>query len=150
MVREFANSLNIAIEEYFTQVKLAMLNHSSDFVYDLKTNGSSASFKWIKKEGTIKILHGSVELSKDEPATSKDALIEALLFKNENLERELDDVKKINHNLNNELTTSRDELKKIANSQSELEKVLYAKFVQLLNTKKERIRVLEGCLSKYE
>ncbi|XP_063387288.1 DNA repair protein XRCC4-like [Cydia fagiglandana] len=137
--------------EYLKNVEQSLKGDSDDFTYAFSETGDNeATFVWKKKYigSTATRIHGSVSLKLDEPE-SKDVLIDFLLDENKSLQQALSDFNERTNILTGELNKCKQEMEKYVDIKTTLESVLYGKFVQILNTKKRRIELLEENIQKF-
>ncbi|XP_072930122.1 uncharacterized protein [Epargyreus clarus] len=139
--------------EYYSNIKECLNGNNKDFAHDFIINSddiNSANFTWKKRfEGALKT-HGVVSLKRDEVAASKDVLIDFLLEQNKKLISDIDAANKTNNKLKDDLEECAHKLEHVIQNKAHVETTLYAQFVKVLNTKKERIRELKEHLKKYE
>ncbi|CAH2094336.1 unnamed protein product [Euphydryas editha] len=134
--------------EYSENVKNALKRNSDMFLYDFKQlekNPCESEFCWKKKfaDSTALLVHGIVTVQWDVPTESKDCIIDYLLKENEMLQNTIESLKRNNETLNSELDECKSEFEKLIDIKDNLETTLYGKFIQLLNSKKRRIQLLE-------
>ncbi|XP_049878074.1 uncharacterized protein LOC126375219 [Pectinophora gossypiella] len=150
----FRNEVDETVEQYRESVKDCLSQSNKMFVYDfvpLPDNPTSATFSWKKKfDGEVLLVHGSVPVHQDQSKENKDSLIDILLQENKDLKLQLQAYDMNIHMLSTELQQSRTELEKFMNMKTSLEMSVYGKFVQLLNTKKRRIQLLEQNLQELQ
>ncbi|XP_041969384.1 uncharacterized protein LOC121726213 [Aricia agestis] len=133
-------------EEYAMDVKSFLLKMNPMFKYDFRDNNEKATFSWKKKfEGSAVILHGSLEM--EQSTDTKSLLIDSLIEDNQTLRNNLDISRSEIKHAETDLKRYQDKLEKLNNINSSLEETLLGKFVQLLNSKKKRIQLLEDALN---
>lgn len=155
---EFANNCRSMLEEtedeYKMNVRKAFSGIHKDFMYDflvLPDDSSTARFSWKKVfEDSTVMAHGSVPVHLDDVAESKDSLIDFLLKENKDLKEVIEMYNNRNNALTENLEKCKREMEEFVNMKTQLETSLYGKFVQLLNEKKRRIRLLEENIQKFE
>lgn len=137
-------------EQYKNNVLMALSGYGLKFQYELNRKDSdSATFVWKKQYGEIALLqHGVVPVHQDGISIKKESLIDILLVENADLKQKIVEYEKNNELLNGELKRSKEEVEKFINVKTSLEMSLYSKFVQMLNTKKRRIDLLEENFNK--
>lgn len=151
---EFAerNRKNVeeTLEQYKYNVKLALSGYCQKFQYELNHKHSeSATFVWKKQYGDIALLqHGVVPVHQDGISCKKQNLIDILLAENADLKQKINEYEMNNELLNEELKHSKEELEKFICVKTSLEISLYSKFIQMLNSKKRRIDLLEENFNK--
>lgn len=133
------------LNEYKTCAKLALTANSDTYVYDfIEKDPTTKIFRWKRRyEDSVIEVHGSVPVQKDSVAETKNILIDILLKQNEHLDSTISNCKKNIEEINRELEKCKEELVKSVDMKISLEETLYGKFVQILNEKKRRIRLLE-------
>ncbi|CAK1552351.1 unnamed protein product [Leptosia nina] len=151
--KKYADIVDENETAYQTNVKRCLQNCSTEYVFDFATSSlDPASFCWKKKfEGSTAVLvHGKVLLYKDGVIEPKNTLIDTLIDKNYKLTQKILRCKEENEKLSIELEKCKKELETFAEMKISLESSLYSKFLQLLNTKKRRIQLLEDLLQENE
>lgn len=141
-------------EEYKMNARKAFSDSNDDFVYDFVISAddeNAARFSWKKvfEDSTI-MAHGSIPLHRDDAMESKDALIDLLLSENKDLRETIEVLDMRNNALTENLEKCKKEMEEFVHMKTQLESSLYGKFVQLLNEKKRRIRLLEENIQKFE
>ncbi|XP_032521605.2 uncharacterized protein LOC116773288 [Danaus plexippus] len=142
----FQERLRKSKDDYFSEVKDALQQNNEMYTCLLTIEDSkTAKFCWKKSisESSAVVLQGSVNLERDTNELTKDEIIDYLLDQNKNLQSIIDEYKHTNDILNSDLDKSREEFKKLVDIKDSLESNLYGKFIQLLNSKKRRIHLLE-------
>ncbi|XP_063367647.1 uncharacterized protein LOC134656059 [Cydia amplana] len=137
--------------EYLKNVEQSLKGDSDDFTYAFSETGDDeATFVWKKKYtgSSATRIHGSVSLKLEAPE-SKDVLIDFLLDENKCLQQAISDFNVKTNILTGELDKCKQEMEKYVDIKTSLESVLYGKFVQILNTKKRRIELLEENIQKF-
>lgn len=140
---------------YSENIKNALKRNSDMFLYDFKQleeNPHEAQFFWKKKfaDSSAVLLHGFVTVKCDVCTVSKDTIIDYLLNENETLQKAIGNLQSKNDTLNSELDECKSEFEKLIDIKDNLETSLYGKFVQLLNSKKRRIKLLEEHIDTME
>lgn len=154
---EFAENYREAVheskEEYYKNIKTALMSNEKcdEYIYDFALvpgETTSATFSWKKKYKAMTRLHGSAPVHQDHNNTdSKGDLIDFLLNENVDLRKTVVDYTKRNQALRIDLDKCKSELESFVNLKTSIEATLYGKFVELLNTKKTRIKQLEDHLN---
>ncbi|CAH0400340.1 unnamed protein product [Chilo suppressalis] len=141
---DYASILEEPEEEYNSNVKNGLLGNSNNFIFKFVhlPGACSAQFNWKKvfDDGT-EMPYGSVKLQLEDE--SKDSLVDYLINENKELKSLVELNIRKNADLSNKVEKCQSELEQFVNEKISLESNLYGKFVQLLNEKKERIRLLE-------
>ncbi|CAG9789088.1 unnamed protein product [Diatraea saccharalis] len=150
---EFASLIDEPEEEYKNNVKNGLMGKCSDFVFNFVhvPGQSTAKFTWTKIfDDSTEMPYGFVDLHLDNEIESKDKLLDHLLNENNELKDLLEIYNRNNTALNDKVEKCKSELQEFVNEKIALESNLYGKFVQLLNEKKERIRLLEESIQNME
>lgn len=139
-------------EQYLETMKSCLTCQNEKFEYELCPGADNTiTFSWSKKSenSTMVLQHGSIILQQDS-TESKCDLIDFLLNENHQLKQSVKDYVNKTETLSRDLEKCKNELDKLINNQTGMEKNLYGKFMQLLNAKKRRIQTLEDHLKKFD
>jgi DNA-repair protein XRCC4 len=149
---EFANILGESIDDYGMNVKIALSGTSSDYIFQFETlPDNKAKFSWIKVfDDSTRMPYGFVDLQLDNVAEPKNSLIDFLLSVNKELRNIIEMTNRRNVALTENLDRCKIQLEEFVNMKTSLESSLYGKFVQLLNEKKKRIKLLEDHIQHFE
>lgn len=134
---------------YFDNLKLALNSKSESFTYELnKKDDNTVQFvlKKIFKDGTL-LRYAYIILTED--SFNKDSLIEHLINVNTNLKETIRECIESNTNVNRELEKCKQDWEQTVQAKELMEKTLYSKFAQILNTKKVAIKSLEDTVKKF-
>ena len=146
----FGESLDENEEEYFTNVIAALKKKEPTYIVDFtldKKNINVSKFIWKRKLSKGFLVHGYVMLRNDLGTVTKDTLIDNLLNKNETLQSSIEVCNKEIDSLNNQLLQYKRKFEDLIDIKNTIETNLYGKFVQVLNSKKKRIKLLEDELN---
>ncbi|XP_050354235.1 DNA repair protein XRCC4-like [Nymphalis io] len=155
LAKSFEERLHEDAVEYAKNVRDALKKTNDMYKYEFthsESNTFEAKFCWKKIfiDSTAVLVHGFVTLQRDESIETKDSVIDYLLNENKLLQSAIEGLKKNNELLNNEIDKCKSELEKLIDIKESLESNLYGKFIQLLNSKKRRIKLLENHIAKIE
>ncbi|CAB3248732.1 unnamed protein product [Arctia plantaginis] len=144
----------IETEEVYNEnvMKVLSKHTDTDYSFDLTLHAddnNAATFSWKKKLRSGALVHGSVVVHRDEVPVSKDSILDILILENLELKSKLKSVNLKNEELSQDLDKCVESLEKATELKEASEEILYGKFVQLLNSKKRRIKLLEDNISKY-
>ncbi|CAH0728206.1 unnamed protein product, partial [Brenthis ino] len=155
--KTFGDRLDESEEEYFKNVIIALKGIEGTYVLDFTPEKEKdlSKFVWKRiipkeysKHGFVE--HGHVMLKKNIPVITKNTIIDYLMFQNETLQCTIEDYKDNYEALNIELVKCKKELENLVVIKNLIETNLYGKFVQVLNSKKKRIKLLESQLDNNE
>nr|XP_012544639.1 DNA repair protein XRCC4 [Bombyx mori] len=137
-------------EEFIENVKRAFRQNNSDFDYDFSSlkDKSSSKFTWKKRFEGKKVIQGTVNVVWDDVPTTRETLIDNLLQENEQLKTTIRNNKVKTKAQEEELEKCKNTIEKFVDIKTTVEETLYAKFVQILNEKKKRIKLLQESLQK--
>lgn len=152
--KTFGENVDESEEEYFKNVIIALKGKEGTYVLDFtpeKENADLSKFVWkrkIPKEYSIHgfVKHGHIMLQRNVPIITKDTIIDYLMFQNETLQCTIDDYKNKCEALSIDLLKCKNEFNNLVVIKNTIESNLYGKFVQVLNSKKKRIKLLESQL----
>ncbi|XP_046971334.1 DNA repair protein XRCC4-like [Vanessa cardui] len=155
LAKTFEERLHENAVEYAKNVMDALKLKSNMYKYEFtlsESNACEAKFCWKRlfAESSAVLVHGFVTLQQDKSTETKDSIIDYLLNENKLLQNTIEGLKKNNEQLNNEVENFKSEFEKLIDIKESLESNLYGKFIQLLNTKKRRIKLLENHIAKIE
>lgn len=148
----FIDDLYQTKEVYYANTKKCLTGEGNDeykLDVSISGDGDTAKFCWKKKYEDFIQVQGSLTLNKDNTYLSKDTLIDCLIDENKALRSTIKKLDNQINEMNAELVKCKSELEKFVNNKTSVEESLYGKFVQLLNTKKQRIQLLEEQLKNY-
>ncbi|XP_063831698.1 uncharacterized protein LOC135080898 [Ostrinia nubilalis] len=141
-------------DDYKRNVRNCLAGTIEGFTFDFVIQAedpSVAKFSWRKLfDDSTLMAHGSVPVHLDDNQESKDNLIDFLLRENKELRDVIEVYMRRNDALTDNLEKCKEELEEFVNMKTSLETSLYGKFIQLLNEKKRRIRLLEENIQKFE
>lgn len=136
-------------DEYITNVKNCFLGKdSTQYQIHLIFNPNDATLTWKKGFENIFQEQGSVKLHRDCNGY-KNAIVDFLIDDNNSLRIINEKMEQQAEEIKNELVLCKNELARLVTTKIKAEGNLYGKFTDLLNTKKQRIRLLEEQLSNY-
>lgn len=152
MCRTFGENFDESDEQYTNNVKHALKLKEDMYTYDFtpaEGDSNFAKFYWKRKfvGSTATLVHGFINLTKDEIPGTKDDIIDFLLEENKVLRQSIEDYKNKTEILKSDVEHWKEEFEKFVDMKNSLETTLYGKFVQLLNSKKRRIHELEEHLN---
>nr|XP_026500380.1 DNA repair protein XRCC4-like [Vanessa tameamea] len=155
LAKSFEERLHENAIEYAKNVKDALKKNSDMYKYEFthsESNACEAKLCWKRlfADSSAVLVHGFVTLRQDKSTETKDSIIDYLLNENKMLQITIESLKNNNEQLNNEVDNCKSEFEKLIDIKESLESNLYGKFIQLLNSKKRRIKLLENHIAKIE
>lgn len=147
--KDYMNKLYQNKDDYYSNTKTCLTGEGSEFKLDLSINddNDTAIFTWKKRFEGVFQKQGSLTLTKDYTLT-KYMLVDFLVDENKALKTTITELNRQAEDMNADIVKYKSELEKFVNIKTSVEENLYGKFIQLLNTKKQRIRSLEEQLQK--
>lgn len=139
-------------EEEYNENVLKGLSKHADYSFSFAVDSDDenrAIFSWKKKLKSGFLVHGSVVVHRDQVTESKDSLLDTLILENLELKNKLNFVNLKNKELSQDFDKCVNSLEKATEIKETTEELLYGKFVQVLNAKKRRIKLLEESIAKF-
>ncbi|XP_049877895.1 uncharacterized protein LOC126375095 [Pectinophora gossypiella] len=130
----FSKNLHLSGEEYFDKVRRCLSQYNEDYVYEMK----SGFFYWKRRMNDSLILEGFLPVETT-PTEKHPNLVEVLLAINKNLKDKVKDYHSKYHTIKTDFQQCLKDTEEFLNLKIEMEKSLCEKFLNLVNTKKNKL-----------